>query len=54
MDVQAGRFSYAVEVFGNAGRIKMVLGNFLAVEPRSFTLIHNFMIVWIPGRDRRR
>ena len=32
MDVQAGRFSYAVEVFGNAGRIKMVLGNFLAVE----------------------
>ncbi len=22
--------------------------------PRSFTLIHNFMIVWIPGRDRGR
>ncbi|MGH3833686.1 MAG: hypothetical protein ACRDRS_25165 [Pseudonocardiaceae bacterium] len=32
VDVQAGQFSYAVEAFCAAGRVKMVLGDFLAAE----------------------
>jgi len=44
-------------LFGLAASSALVIGAAVGSfwdPPRSFTLIHNFMIVWIPGRDRRR
>lgn len=32
IELQAGRFSYSVEVFSDGGRVKMILGNYMAVE----------------------
>jgi hypothetical protein len=32
IEVQAGRFSYGIEVFSDAGRVKMILGDYVAAE----------------------
>jgi len=32
IELQAGRFSYGIEVFSGGGRVKMVLGDYIAAE----------------------
>ncbi len=32
VDVQSGRFAYLVEAAGGVGRVKMILGNYLAAQ----------------------
>ena len=32
IELQAGRFSYGIEMFSDGGCVKMVLGNYIAAE----------------------